>query len=294
MSSKSRLESMKIIVALVVGLLVSLGTYAQVSQVSTASAQWSLESSRSYEESSPGLGISRTFRSSYGWIDVFSYGLGRSNWREGTADPQFAEQFSQNLAGVRQAGAQGLLSDFAMGSTREVKVGGQPFRTASFSFRLRGEPSDSAVYLTAKGGQLLKYRITVKANSSPAMTQLAEEFIARDLASRSGISEITASAADPIAIASIKNVIKRCQAVQAAKAPNIGPVKDGGGFVKTQELGARYGLELPTAASPSEPMFANVEIATSLVGVRAATEEAVRQMPLSVMGPDVTTMVRRY
>src|SRR5450432_2008345 len=81
MSSKSRLESMKIIVALVVGLLVSLGTYAQVSQVSTASTQWSHESSRSYEESSPGLGTSRTFASSYGWIDVFSYGLGRSDWR---------------------------------------------------------------------------------------------------------------------------------------------------------------------------------------------------------------------
>jgi len=93
---------------------------------------------------------------------------------------------------------------------------------------------------------------------------------------------------------SIRTAIEGFRAQQAAQAPRVGPVKDGGGFIKTQELAPRYGLEVPSTASPSGPVFANVEIATSLVAVRAATEEAVKQMPLSVMGPDVTTMVRRY
>jgi len=288
---------MRLLLTAIIGLVVAIGLDSARAQVATANPAWALSGSRSYEESSPGLGTSQHFSSRYGSIDVYSYGRRRSDWLPGTGDPQFAAEFSQVLAEIRQAAAQGLTSNLVMGATRDVTIAGQQFRTAAFSYDRGGRSLDSAVHLTAKGGQLLKYRISIRANSEPGVVQLVEQFIAGDLPSRPlqpfDRSGIAASAAGPIA--SLKSALEGCRARQAAQAPRIESVEDGGGFIKTQELGARYGLETPpTAASPSEPVAANVEIATSLVSVRASTEEAVRQIPLSVMGPDVTTMVRHY
>jgi hypothetical protein len=289
-------ERMRLLLTAIIGLVVAIGPDSARAQVATANPAWALSGSRSYEESSPGLGTSQHFSSRYGTIDVYSYGRRRSDWLLGTGDPQFAAEFSQVLAEIRQAAAQGLTSNLVMGATRDVTIAGQQFRTAAFSYDRGGRSFDSAVHLTAKGGQLLKYRISVGANSEPGVVQLVEQFIAGDLPSRPlqplDRSGIAASAAGPIA--SLKSALEGCRARQAAQAPRIGPVKDAGGFIKTQELGAQYRLETPRPASPSEPVAANVEIATSLVSATASTEEAVKQIPLSVIGPDVTTMVRHY
>jgi len=289
-------QRMRLLLAAIIGLVVAIGLDSARAQAGTPNPSWALSGSRSYEESSPGLGTSQHFSSSYGSIDVYSYGRRRSDWLPGTGDPEFASEFSQVLAEVRQAAAQGLTSNLVMGATRDVTIAGQQFRSAAFSYDRGGRSFDSAVHLTAKGGQLLKYRISVRPNSEPGVVQSVERFIAGDLPSRPlqplHRSGTGASAAGPIT--ALKSALERCQARQAAQAPRIGPVKDGGGFIKTQELGARYGLETPTPASPSEPVVANVEIATSLVSASASAEEAVRQMPLSVTGPDVTTIVRRY
>jgi hypothetical protein len=135
-----------------------------------------------------------------------------------------------------------------------------------------------------------------RANSEPGVVQLVEQFIAGDLPSRPlqplDRSGVAASTAGPFA--SLKSALEGCRARKLRKLLGSGPVKDGGGFIKTQELGARYGLKTPRPASPSEPVLANVEVATSLVSATASTEEAVRHIPLSIMGPGVITMVRRY
>jgi hypothetical protein len=286
---------MRLLLTVVIGVVAAIGLNSARAQGGASTPTWALSGSRSYEESSPGLGTSQHFTSGYGSIDVYFYGRRRSDWQPGTGDRQFASEFSQVLAEVRQAAAQGLTSNLVLGATRDVTIAGQQFRSAVFSYDRGGRSYDSAAYLTAKGGQLLKYRISVPANSEPGVAQLVEQFIAGDLPSRP-LQPLNRSATAVVAgpIATLKSVLESCQARQAAQAPRIGPVKDGGGFIKTQELGARYGLETPTAASSGELVVANVEIATSLVSAKASTEEAVRQMPLSVMGPDVTTIVRRY
>ena len=169
----------------IIGLVVVVALNSAYAQVSAANPSWALSGSRSYEESFPGLGTSQTYRSSDGFVTVYSYGRKRSDWLAGINDPQFAKEFSDALAEVRQAEAGGQYSNLVVGPTRDVTIGGQQFRTAVFGFTLKGQPSDSAVYLTAKDGQLLKYRITARANSQPAIAQLAEQFIAGDLPSRS-------------------------------------------------------------------------------------------------------------
>ena len=93
--------------------------------------------------------------------------------------------------------------------------------------------------------------------------------------------------------ASIQSAISQCRAKLAAQAPRVRAMKDGG-FIKTQEMGAQFQLELPTTASPSDPQVAVVDITTSLVSVMARSEEAVRQLPLSSDGPSVTKIARRY
>jgi len=173
---------MKTLFALLVGLLVAFGCNAQTS-AGPAPIVWTFAGSRSYDESQ-GLGNSQHFSSSFGVIDVYSYGLKRTDWINGTSDPQFAKEFAATLEGLSQLAAQGLLSDLKPGPTRDVTVAGQPFRAATFNFTLKGRPRDSAVYLTARDGQLLKYRITVLGDSSPGVIKLAEGFIARDLSSR--------------------------------------------------------------------------------------------------------------
>jgi hypothetical protein len=117
---------MKTIIVLLSILLVALGSHAQVPQES-AGTQWRLTSSRSYEESSPGLGTSQHFSSGYGWIDVFSYGLKRNDWRNGTTDPQFDSQFAEALANVRRAAAEGITSNLVMGPARDVRLAASHF-----------------------------------------------------------------------------------------------------------------------------------------------------------------------
>src|SRR5678816_4083767 len=101
-------EPMRFLLTAIIGLVVAIGLDSARAQGGTANPSWALSGSRSYEESSPGLGTSQHFSSSYGSIDVYSYGRRRNDWLQGTNDPQFAAEFSQVLAELRQAAAQGL------------------------------------------------------------------------------------------------------------------------------------------------------------------------------------------
>src|SRR6476646_3286650 len=64
----------------IIGLVVAVGLDSAYAQVSAANPSWALSGSRSYEESFPGLGTSQTYRSSDGFVTVYSYGRKRSDW----------------------------------------------------------------------------------------------------------------------------------------------------------------------------------------------------------------------
>lgn len=188
----------KTLLALGTGLLLaSLGAQAQAQAQIQATApdgrpaatrpagvvEWRLAGAHDFESKQPGFGNSRRYASALGWVDVYRYSLNRSDWAPGIDDAGVAAELDGVLAGLRVVQAQGTVSELSLTTPAHVlSIAGQPFRSLSLHFALRGQASDSAAYVTVRDGQLLKYRITVKAGSEPAVEALAEDFIARDLA----------------------------------------------------------------------------------------------------------------
>lgn len=145
--------------------------------------QWRYTGTRSYEALNAGLGRSHRFESSIGWVDVYVYDMKRTDWRPGVDDAQFDEHFKSTLAEVQRAAAQGVYASAKIGATRDVRIDGLAFR--SISFRLAnardGKVYDSFTYLTARGGRLLKYRMSFNAPAPANVDAVAREFIERSL-----------------------------------------------------------------------------------------------------------------
>ncbi len=145
--------------------------------------QWRYTGTRSYEALNAGLGRSHRFESSIGWVDVYVYDMKRTDWRPGVDDAQFDEHFKSTLAEVQRAAAQGVYASAKIGTTRDVRIDGLAFR--SISFRLAnardGKVYDSFTYLTARGGRLLKYRMSFNAPAPANVDAVAREFIERSL-----------------------------------------------------------------------------------------------------------------
>jgi len=145
--------------------------------------QWRYIDSRSYEAANPGLGRSHRFESSVGWIDVYVYDMKRTDWRTGVDDPKFDEQFRNTIAEVQRATALGFYTSAKPGPTRDVRIEGLTFR--SISFRLVNardkKTYDSFAYLTARGGRLLKYRMSFNGPAPANAEAIAREFIERNV-----------------------------------------------------------------------------------------------------------------
>jgi hypothetical protein len=145
--------------------------------------QWRYVDSHSYEAQSAGLGHSHRFTSAIGWVDVYIYDMKRTDWRPGVDDPQFDEQFRSTIAEVQRATARGLYASAKQGPTRDLRIEGLTFR--SISFRLvnarDGKAYDSFTYLTARGGRLLKYRMSFNAPAPANVEAIVREFIERSV-----------------------------------------------------------------------------------------------------------------
>jgi hypothetical protein len=145
--------------------------------------QWRYAHTKSYEALKAGLGRSHRFESSIGWVDVYIYDMQRTDWRAGVDDPQFDAQFNSTIAEVQRATAQGLYASARPGPTRDVRIEGLTFR--SVSFRLvnarDGQTYDSYTYLTARGGRLLKYRMSFNAPAPANVEAVVREFIERSV-----------------------------------------------------------------------------------------------------------------
>jgi hypothetical protein len=143
---------------------------------------WRHVSSHSYEAEYPGFGTSHKYSSASGWIDVYVYSLGRSDWAPGVGDPKFAEHFLSTIDEVRQYAAErGFYTELEVGPIQDVIVSGQAFRTVRFRYSRDGKPMHSKTYLTARNGQLLKYRISVFAASAPDVDFVARAFVEETL-----------------------------------------------------------------------------------------------------------------
>ena len=142
---------------------------------------WRYDGSASYESQSPGLGFSNRYSSKSGWIDVYVYSLRRLNWEPGVGDPQFGTHFESTVEESRIFERQGAYVGVNVGRPRDVSISGQWFRTVSFQYSRGGKPMHTTTYLSARNGQLLKYRVSIFAASGLDVDTIAKQFIEENL-----------------------------------------------------------------------------------------------------------------
>jgi hypothetical protein len=150
-----------------------------------SAVQWQYVRSTSYEAGQPGLGVSHRYQSNVGWVDVYVYGMKRSDWAAGVADPEFDEHFKAAVEEVRLAGARGVYAKVEVGPVRDELIDGQAFRRVSFRVlhAQSRKTYDSFTYLTGRNGRLLKYRMSFITPAPANVEALAREFIERNLRS---------------------------------------------------------------------------------------------------------------
>lgn len=150
-----------------------------------SAVQWHYVRSTSYEARQPGLGISHRYESKVGWVDVYVYGMKRSNWAAGVGDPEFEEHFKAAVEEVRFAGTRGVYAKVEVGPVSDETIDGQAFRRVSFRVLHAASQKtyESFTYLTGRDGRLLKYRMSFAAPAPANLDAIAREFIERNLRS---------------------------------------------------------------------------------------------------------------
>ena len=179
---------MKRFLAFTLAILLSACASVAQSPSAPSALAWRHTGSTSYEPQFPGLGTQQTYASTSGEIDVYVYGLRRNDWAPGISDPQFAAHFERTVADVRLIAQRGLYTNLQVGTARDVMVSGQMFRAVSFRFSLNGKRILSTIYLTARNGQLLKYRVSIDAASGLDVDAVAQAFIEENLRSGHGLT----------------------------------------------------------------------------------------------------------
>ncbi|MEJ8821986.1 hypothetical protein WKW80_08040 [Variovorax humicola] len=157
-----------------------------------AGVAWQPAGSHDYEPQRPGLGSSQRFESAVGWVDVYRYGMGRSNWAMGVADPAFDAQFRSTISEVRQLAQAGQYTELKVGPTRDLRIAGLVFRTVSYQFRRQGRPHESRTFMTGLQGQLLKYRMTFPSPVEGNVDDIARDFIEKHLRNATGAIDAAA------------------------------------------------------------------------------------------------------
>jgi len=158
---------------------------------------WELAGAHDFEPNRPGLGTRQRYESAVGWVDVYHYGLGRSNWATGVADPAFDAHFRSTINEVRQLARSGQYTDLKVGPTRDTRIGGLDFRTVSYQFSSQGRPLESRTFMTGLQGRLLKYRMNFPSPVDGDVDDIARDFIDKNLRRATGAIDASAPRARP-------------------------------------------------------------------------------------------------
>ena len=152
---------MKYFIAFIAALFLTACATNPAVQTTVQPSNWKFESSKSYEPANPGAGTSAKYVSTQGWVDVYSYDWERSNWITGVSDPQFSSEFNGTIQAVRHFEGVGRYKNVIATEPKDVVIANLLFRSVSFKYETSGKLVNSAIYLTALNGKLLKYRISL-------------------------------------------------------------------------------------------------------------------------------------
>jgi hypothetical protein len=149
----------------------------------STAVEWRYAGVTDYETRQPGLGKSYRYTSNIGWADVYVYGMRRADWAPGVDDPQFGAHFRSSVNDVETAARSGAYADLRAEPVTDLRIGGQVFRRAVFQYTAsaNGKRHASFLFLTARDGLLLKYRISFGLPAPAGLDDIANQFIARTL-----------------------------------------------------------------------------------------------------------------
>jgi len=172
---------MKILLALATAL--ALVACASTPQRAPAASrvQWVLVGTHNYEPEHPGAGMSKRYESAIGWIDTFLYSAGRSDWTNGVSDPHFGENFQEVTFEIVQATRLGYYQNLQLDRPEDLVISGLPFRHLVAHMDFRGKKLESHVYLTARDGYLLKYRMSFVIPVRENLSRVTTDFIEHEL-----------------------------------------------------------------------------------------------------------------
>jgi hypothetical protein len=175
---------MKYLIAFIWALFLTACATSPRVQEQIKPSPWQLmHAGKSYETKFPGMGASRRYVHplGLGWADIYSYDLKRADWVSGVSDPKFASEFSLVIYAVHHQEGVGKYKNMSIGEPKDVIVKNLMFRTVSFKYDVDGKTVNSSIYLTAIGGKLLKYRISIDKDSKQNIDDLAVSLIAESL-----------------------------------------------------------------------------------------------------------------
>lgn len=143
---------------------------------------WRYRGTQDYEAMQSGLGSSRRYESRIGWVDVYDYTLGRKDWQEGVSDPAFAGHFQSVVEEILMAEKAGYYINVSVGRPKDVTLSNVTFRHVKASYMTKQGDVESHVYMTAMGGRLLKFRVSLFRPTPSSVTAEVERFINGEVA----------------------------------------------------------------------------------------------------------------
>jgi len=145
----------------------------------TDEVRWVEISFKNFEKDAPGWGYSRSYQSKTGWITVYSYTLGQTNWQEGTDDERLIQIFKNSIAEIQSKHDEGVYQNLEFGQAKVRNVAGTPYFHINMSYQSEGKTLLSSLYLTVKHGKLLKYRMSYTGQPDSSADSVSASFIQR-------------------------------------------------------------------------------------------------------------------
>lgn len=145
----------------------------------TQDIDWTKGQFRDYEKDQPGAGYSQGYKSSKGWITVFSYTGGYRNWKEGLQDARLRQDLDSAIEAVKAQAEKSEYRNLVTSSVKERNIAGTDYYQVDFSYDYDGKAVCSGLYLTVKSGMLLKYRISLYCEPALSADAVSASFIMR-------------------------------------------------------------------------------------------------------------------
>jgi hypothetical protein len=144
---------------------------------------WTLISQKSFEDSNPGYGVSKGYKSYAGTITVYTYDLGFSDWQEGISDLRLNKEMDYVRLSILQAEQQGTYRNVKLEPVETLQIAEHEFLYFDSHIDMNSQRVWSAALLTVIDGNILKFRMSTGAKPVDDPKRVLFEFVEEYLTS---------------------------------------------------------------------------------------------------------------